>query len=545
MTNEAAAIAYHNATKHHYNRYARSLGYLDWATQPNPFRQFEGARRVPLPLLASDRSIPYESLYGPPSATPLPQSIDVFGLLFECSLAVSAWKQFQGERWALRCNPSSGNLHPTEGYLIAGPIPGLGETPGVYHYAPRDHALEARASFDNSVWSQIIEGFPSDVFFIGLSSIHWREAWKYGERAYRYCQHDVGHALAAVRFAAALIGRRAVLLAGLSDAAIAALLGLDRTQEFDVEEPEHPDLLLAVVPEGTNPPLSLSESGIRSAARGTWHGRANKLSQDRFAWPAIDNVAAACAKPGTAPDRWSPPAYSGLGPSPCVLSAYCIIQQRRSAVAMDAETAIPSSTFYRMLTRTMPSLGCAPWDVFADAPRVHLGLFVHRVSGLQPGIYCLARNADSVAALQRAMATDFVWLRPAGCPGDLPLYLLKACDCRRLATTVSCGQDIAGDGAFSVGMLAEFRASIERHGAWYYRRLFWEVGAIGQVLYLEAEAAGVRGTGIGCYFDDPVHEVFGLRQDEYQSMYHFTVGGPLEDSRLTTLPPYPPDRRAS
>ncbi|TVR64991.1 MAG: hypothetical protein EA420_04215 [Candidatus Competibacteraceae bacterium] len=32
------------------------------------------------------------------------------------SLGLSAWKQHRGSRWALRCNPSSGNLHPTEGY---------------------------------------------------------------------------------------------------------------------------------------------------------------------------------------------------------------------------------------------------------------------------------------------------------------------------------------------------------------------------------------------------------------------------------------------
>ena len=62
---------------------------------------------------------------------------------------------------------------------------------------------------------------------------------------------------------------------------------------------------------------------------------------------------------------------------------------------------------------------------------------------------------------------------------------------------------------------------------------------IGQGLYLEAEAAGRRSTGIGCFYDDPVHEVFGLGDTVYQSLYHFTVGGPLEDARLTTLPPYP------
>ena len=39
-------------------------------------------------------------------------------ILFELSLGLSAWKEHRGNRWALRCNPSSGNLHPTEGYAI-------------------------------------------------------------------------------------------------------------------------------------------------------------------------------------------------------------------------------------------------------------------------------------------------------------------------------------------------------------------------------------------------------------------------------------------
>ena len=61
-----------------------------------------------------------------------------------------------------------------------------------------------------------------------------------------------------------------------------------------------------------------------------------------------------------------------------------------------------------------------------------------------------------------------------------------------------------------------------------------------KVLYLEAEAAGVRGTGIGCFYDDPVHDVMGIRAEDIrlQSLYHFTIGGPVEDLRLQTLQPY-------
>jgi hypothetical protein len=62
---------------------------------------------------------------------------------------------------------------------------------------------------------------------------------------------------------------------------------------------------------------------------------------------------------------------------------------------------------------------------------------------------------------------------------------------------------------------------------------------IGQVLYLEAEAAGVRATGIGAYFDDLVHHLFGLTHRQFQSLYHFTLGGHVDDPRLTTLPSYP------
>jgi hypothetical protein len=44
--------------------------------------------------------------------------------------------------WSLRVNPSSGNLRPTEGYLVCGPIAGLTDIPMVADYAPRGHAVD-------------------------------------------------------------------------------------------------------------------------------------------------------------------------------------------------------------------------------------------------------------------------------------------------------------------------------------------------------------------------------------------------------------------
>jgi hypothetical protein len=137
------------------------------------------------------------------------------------------------------------------------------------------------------------------------------------------------------------------------------------------------------------------------------------------------------------------------------------------------------------------------------------------------------------------MKKEFAWERPAGCPDGLALYRLLTGDAREVAQQISCHQEIAAEGAFSLGMIADYETPLRRYGAWFYRRLFWEAGLIGQVLYLEAEASGIRGTGIGCYFDDPMHSVLGLTDRRYQDLYHFTMGGPIEDPRLTTLPAYP------
>ena len=84
-------------------------------------------------------------------------------------------------------------------------------------------------------------------------------------------------------------------------------------------------------------------------------------------------------------------------------------------------------------------------------------------------------------------------------------------------------------------MIADFEEPIRRYGAWFYSRLHWEAGLLGQVLYLEAEAAGIRSTGIGCFFDDVMHEVLGLEGPAFQTLYHFTVGGHVDDPRLRIL----------
>jgi len=541
-----AAQRYHQETKHHPRRTARSLGYMDWANQPDPFRRFHGVPAIPLRLGVPSEDVSYDDLLTGSLPTPRSVTIDAISDFLEHALALSAWKAYRDTRWALRINPSSGNLHPTEGYLMLDAVPGIADSPGVYHYAPQAHALEQRCRLTSESWRRLTLGFPVGTFFAGLTSIHWREAWKYGERAFRYCQHDVGHAIATISLAAALQGWHATWLRDLSDRSMTRLLGLDRRADFDEAEEEHPDLLLAVVPADTRTtpiPRFIADAEIESVARATWHGKANRLSKEHVDWPLIDDTAAACVKPagfGTV-DLTTPHEHDVTlprrGHSP---SARRIIKQRRSAVDMDGKTGMAVEAFYLLLDRMLHRPARCPWWSLDDEPRIHLCLFVHRVDGLAPGLYFLLRSHRALEALRQQTDNGFAWTRPSGCPNGLPLYLLEAGDFRRIAGQVSCEQAIAADGAFSLGMIAELEKPLQAHGTWYYRRLFWEAGLVGQVLYLEAEAAELRGTGIGCYFDDLVHELLGFENTQFQSLYHFTIGGALGDPRLTTLPPYGP-----
>ena len=563
----AQIIAYHEASKHHYRTYAPGPGYLDWATQPDPFRRYTGAQVIPLARPAPDDDLPYEAGFMPGLAPVAPFDAASVSRLFFDTLAISAWKVAGDDRWALRVNPSSGNLHPTEGYLICGALPGLSDAPIVAHYAPAEHSLEVRARLTPHIWQALREGvvsnrgdgLPEETIFVGLTSILWREAWKYGDRAFRYCQHDVGHALGALGIAAAGLGWQARLLDDLGTDQVGTLLGVTDPRGA---EPEHPDCLVAVFPQSAHfQQWRLPEVLLDFFRPIVWQGQPNVLSPSHVEWRWAEAAAEMVGKPAgrgqgsgireqgsgdqEGPESITDHAARSAHPwqirrckTSQTQSLRRIIHQRRSAREMDGQTAIERDAFYRMLLRTMPRPGAAPFAMLPWPPRVHLAIFVHRVTGLAPGLYLLARDPAQTDELRAALKPEFAWETTPGCPPELPLYRLASGDTRGIASRISCGQDIAADGCFSLGMLAEFERPLTEHGAWVYPRLFWECGMIGQVLYLEAEAAGLRGTGIGCFFDDGMHSLLGLKDRRYQSLYHFTVGGPLEDERLTTLPAY-------
>ncbi|GAB3377062.1 SagB/ThcOx family dehydrogenase [Azotobacter armeniacus] len=540
----ATVLDYHQRTKHRFEAYAPGPGTLDWDAQPAPFRHFTGAPQIVLPRLSAvpPGSALHAALQRPfarlddPRQTPLPPDLASLAALLQLSLGLTAWKRYGPDRWAVRANPSSGNLHPTEAYLLIAGFDALQD--GLYHYRPENHTLELRAAHHAAGQGPSLA--------ILLTSVMWREAWKYGERAFRYCQLDTGHAAGALRYAAAALGWRLAEQAHIGSDTLARLAGIDRLAEFPARkraetELEEAEILLAASFSAAAPAPLASTELQALAEHAEWHGVASTIDRHpMYRWPAIAQVAAATRRvDGAVQPAAALPVAVPRAPGEAAKPVQALLGERRSAQRFDRQHVMTQAQFASILARLQPAAGL-PWDVFGEVPRMALVLFVARVEGLPPGLYLLPRNTVQLEALRPMLAGRFALDPVPGLEPLLQLASLEPLELQRATRSLHCHQDIAANACFALGMLAEFDAALAV-GPAAYRSLYREAGLIGQALYLEAEAQGLRGTGIGCFFDDPVHALLGLGGSAWQTLYHFTVGLPVEDPRIESAPAYADD----
>ena len=397
-----------------------------------------------------------------------------------------------GSTYALRVNPSSGNLHPTEFHFYTH---GLADwVDGLYHYRPSSHMAEQRA---NGEFGEKLVDTSAPLVFV-LTSIAWREAWKYQDRAYRYCLHDIGHAWQALTLAARSIGCESFALGLFSDEKIAG--------ECHLSQDEWPMLIVGL--HGPSIPVSMKDP-VETILFG---GHPNRLSEEQIPYPLIEGIHAAtklCTE-GTRPSLGQPKA-SGRGeirmPPHHVSTSRNfgdVVRGRRSALDFrGGRESISLSQLATLLSSTKEPL----FADFATTRFVHLYLYVHRVEGLAPGVYRY-------------------W------PEHVELEKIKEGDQRLVAAALSLGQNLAGNACLAFSMIGDFESAAHSYGDRGYRYVHFEAGAIGQRMYLASEALGLRATGIGAFFDDEVNRYLSLAPELGQVVYHFAIGYPVSDPRL-------------
>jgi SagB-type dehydrogenase family enzyme len=495
---------YHESTKHSVESLSREQHVLDWANMPDPFRHYEGVPVLDLPADPPLPDIPaLKLLEGASGTTPAMDGPTFLSQLLYYSTAISASKRVPstGYRYALRVNPSSGNLHPTEFHFLTRGL--LGWPDGLYHYRPSAHMAEqrARGQFDMK-----LTGSFAPIVFV-LTSITWREAWKYRDRAYRYCLHDIGHAWQAIALAARAIGCQSFAIGHFPDDEVAQLCRLN---------PDEWPMLIVTL-RGRSIPVRQSDDGVNETV--WFDGSANQLSKERITYPLLDAVHAVTKLRNREPRTIgsAEPAPTGAGeielPSPASSARTFgeVARTRRSA--LDFLGGIQSISLPQL--SAILAVTAQPFSAdFANPRFIQLYLYVHHVDGLQPGVYRFWQQRSQ-------------------------LEQISAGDQRLAAASLSLGQDLAGNACVAFSMIGDLERAVRAHGDRGYRYVHFEAGAIGHRLYLAAEALGLGATGIGAFYDEEVHRYLKLAPDQGQVVYHFAIGYPVPDPRLQateTLP---------
>jgi hypothetical protein len=302
-------------------------------------------------------------------------------------------------------------------------------------------------------------------------------------------------------------------------------------------EQEEPECLLRLSWDAAEPTIDV-EDLVRTITYCRWAGVASAIDpHPMYRWPVLPDIAAATRVQGGVA-RLRRPSAPGLRAAPLTprtstRSAADVILGRRSAQRFDSGFSLDRNDLFGLLECVMFG---AP-GVLAQAHRIDLVLFLRRVDGIDPGVYLLTRPGERPSLAAR-LASHFDLVAVADAPSAIDLRriaLVGERNLARLARELCCRQEIAAQACFVAGLVAEFDAVIEQDPS-AYRSLHREAGLLGHVLYLEAEARGLRGTGIGCFVDDAVHELLRLPDSRFQTLYHFAVGKAIGDTRIQTTP---------
>ena len=158
---------------------------------------------------------------------------------------------------------------------------------------------------------------------------------------------------------------------------------------------------------------------------------------------------------------------------------------------------------------------------------------------MEPGIYCLSGTNSAETDLRKSFSKWDEWKdQNLELPDEAKLFQLTVANVQRANATLCCQQKIGSDCAVSIGFIVEFDKGLKRMGPQAYRYMHWQAGMLAHQLYLEATHEGIAATGIGCFFDDPWHELLGLLDTRWQFLYHIALGVPDVDNRITSLSGY-------
>ena len=414
----------------------------------------------------------------------------------------------RGERAIdFRAAPCTGALYHVELYLVCGDLPDL--PAGVYHYGVHDHALRRLRTGDYRGVIVEATGVETAVatapVVMVTTSVFWRNAWKYANRAYRHTYWDTGTMLPNTLAVAAANSLPAQLVFGFADRPVADLIGVDLDHEGVIglvafgratgaPQPA-PPLTPLDLPTEPYSPRVIDYPLIRETHRATLLASGEQAAT----WRAV-RVAPGFPAPSGVPLVSLPPPEQFPVPTDPVED---VIRRRGSTrrFARDPVSLDQLSVLLHRTTRGLPSDSLGRSGV----PFGVAYLLVNAVAGLQPGVYIYDRDRHQLGLLR-------------------PLTEEQA---RERAYFLSLEQDLGGDAAVNVYFLTDLDPILDRIGDRGYRLAQLGAALVAGKQYLAAYALGLGATGL-TFFDDAATEFFSPHFRGKSVMFLMAIGMPAK-----------------
>ncbi|WP_376796034.1 SagB family peptide dehydrogenase [Thermogemmatispora sp.] len=408
----------------------------------------------------------------------------------------------------LRPVPSGGGLYPCEIYAVIGAAQAL--PAGVYHYDPLHHVLdvirEVCASSDQSSdqpLAALLEALLASPsceadFALVLSCVFWKNAFKYGEFAYRLQSLDLGIVLGQCLEVARSYGLESSVHFCFVDSAVNALLQLDGAYEsayvvivFGLGERERPGGAQAV---------AVVERCFKAAAPRAGAVAEQARWQPLSSLPLSEALHRDSLINGHRPpsDQWASQEARQVLAGP--QAAPTIAMKDDAGLELAAGTPLRHSARHYFQPGSISQQQCAQLlsvagrplqsDIAPAAPSLpHLLLYViaANVRDLDPGVYCYT-------------------------PGARHLQLVRSGDKR-----IQLQQIVAHTGYHNVYHInlhlfpvGEYNEGARRYGARWYRIQNMLAGSLIQRLYLAAALLGLGCHTSLAYSIEGVNHLLGL-----------------------------------
>jgi SagB-type dehydrogenase family enzyme len=507
------ALEYHQETKHSEVSIRSSKHYLDWDNKPKPFKFYSSLRSNPLPIDFPLPTLNVITMKDTDQISTLDHTkinIKLLSSLLFFSSGITRQIKFPNGNYFMRAAPATGALYPIELYIVSENINGL--QAGVYHFCPGQFILTKLREEDFRLLLSEAAGYDQEIknspFTIILTSIAWRNAWKYQARSYRHWFWDSGVIAANLAVTAMSFGLETKLIIGFVDKVVNEMLCLDEQKEASIvlapigiglseEESKHVEYPTRFVPDIV--PISLTKE-IEYPQIWKLH-KASSLnsSEEVRQWiRCVDKMQEVNKRENVEMKLQS----KSIDPKPVIsqtLSDVILLRGSTRKFSRKPITFVQLSNILYSLTKSIHS------DFVNKKSMIDIYFIANDVTDMQKGAYFFNRK-------------------------DNTIDLVKANVHRKTSGYLCLEQSLFSDASAVFYIMANLGLILDKLGNRGYRLCQFESGIIAGRIYLSAYNQRIGASG-STFYDDAVSEFFSPHAKDKDVMIAVGIGIPDYISR--------------